>query len=622
MTRYTSSSLPIIAACGIWTTTLLSGMSVLAQPAAQPAAWVAAIEHLTEKRVGENGAWTGAKVGTRLELDNRVRTRKRSKADILFTDKSLIRLGPLSTLFIEGPTSAKLAEGALLFSRLTPGRIVAGAGIAGIKGSVGIIALNADGSARFTLYSGAMDVDTTRGDHLVLPPGHTVLVLADGSLSALRVSGPLMSSGDGSGIGVGSAGGTGSGLGTAPVNSPFAGSPANITARLAPERVAGDQGATASNSVVAQNADPFQQPTGGALPADPPILVFPAFRRAGAAVTGGLGTFTSALAAPSGAMGGNSGTPAAATGRLAAEMPGEGAAQDHMADAFNGSGVSGVTDLELIASKGNGPTYATGGRLHSFVTKGNWSADVAFLPLSVHSAGLGGTNTRDVSAMSSANVTYANDKGTIVVGRQRFLAGPTQASLFGSLVRQGARDTMDAVRISPNVGKGRQLELAYLLDAFPTNLPYRVSGQQNGLYARYGVQTARANFGINLLNYRNLPVSTTTGASLDLVVPLQNDQVELYGEVGRDPFRRDINTVGLTFPGLYQATDFDVYAECATMRRGNSTAPIPPTEYALRVYRKLGNSSNLVAQLQSFYRAQTTLTVGVSWGARVPFSGN
>jgi hypothetical protein len=271
----------------------------------------------------------------------------------------------------------------------------------------------------------------------------------------------------------------------------------------------------------------------------------------------------------------------------------------------------------MIGALGDGGTIAYGGRLHTFLNKGPWSLDVAYLPLKLRFNGPNGRTTRDISALSSASLTYSDRRAEVEIGRQRFLSGPTQAALFGSMVRQGARDTMDAVRISPNIGKGRRLDLAYLYDAFPRNLPYQVPGAQKGFYGRYGLQTPHGNYGVNLLHYSNLNVLSTTGASVDFALPVIPNQVEFYGELGRDPFKRGMVTAGLTFPGLYDRTDFDVYLETANLRRWGGTAPVPPTEYSMRVYRRINKNSNLVLQLQKFYRSQGSVTIGFSYGAHI-----
>lgn len=576
---------------------------------------VAAFERTTEKNSGGAAPWLKAKIGTTLDKGHSIRTRKRSKADILFVDKSLIRLGALSTLHVENDTDATLDKGGqLLFSRLKPGRIIAGPGTAGITGSVGIIQHYEDGSARFTLITGAMKVTSNiNGDSRDLQPGQSVVVYADGALSALRVAAPLIAGGRGN---FGPGAGGGNRLAQAPVNSPYAGSTANFNMRSSPERIAADQGSTASNSVVAQNANPFQVP--GGLPQNPPIVVFPAALRRAAL----QGRQVASLASTTGVDMPTVPTtdPAVLSGvRPIISGLDTGPASNHIEDAMDYSRGSGIADFEMIGALGDGGTLSYGGRLHTFFNKGAWSVDMALLPLKLRFNSPAGRTTRDISALSSATLTYTSKRLEVEVGRQRFLSGPTQAALFGSMIRQGARDTMDALRVSPNIGKNRQLDLAYLYDAFPRNLPYQVPGAQKGLYGRFGLQTPRANFGLNLLKYNNLSVSSTVGATVDFAMPIIADKVEFYGELGRDPFRRGMVTTGLTFPGLYERTDFDVYLETATLKKWGSTAPTPPTEYSMRVYRRLNKNSNLVLQLQKFYHSQGSVTIGFSYGGRILF---
>ena len=120
---------------------------------------------------------------------------------------------------------------------------------------------------------------------------------------------------------------------------------------------------------------------------------------------------------------------------------------------------------------------------------------------------------------------------------------------------------------------------------------------------------------MNLLRYNNTPVSSTLGATLDFSVPVARNEVELYGEVGRDMFRRRLTSIGLTFPGLFERNNFDVYLEYARLRGGNTVAS-PPNEISARVYRRINRRFNAVVALSRFSNNDTNFTVGVSIGAR------
>ncbi len=272
-------------------------------------------------------------------------------------------------------------------------------------------------------------------------------------------------------------------------------------------------------------------------------------------------------------------------------------------------------ELQIIGGFGNGDTSVAGGRLGFFGTSGKFSFDLALQKLGVRSRGALGRETRNYDAVSQASVSFKARRGVLEIGRQRFLEGPTQATLFGSLLRQGAREIMDAARFSPDIGANRKLELAYLVDAFPTNLPYRVGGRQSGYLARFSVQRPGANLGFNLLRYNNSPLRDTTGLSVDFAVPLVKDQLELYGELGRDTLRRRLTTFGLSFPGLYQKLATDVFLEYARLG-SSSIADGPPSELAVRAYRRLNDNLNLLLSVSQFSGEDITFLIGFSLGGR------
>jgi len=107
---------------------------------------------------------------------------------------SLIRLGQLSTLEVRGERDTRLAGGQLLFSFLKPGRILAGAGAAEIKGTAGIVSVDHDGNAQFVLYKGLLDV-VTKLKTIELTPGSQVTVSAAGVLGNIGVAALLQYAG-------------------------------------------------------------------------------------------------------------------------------------------------------------------------------------------------------------------------------------------------------------------------------------------------------------------------------------------------------------------------------------------------------------------------------------------
>jgi len=570
----------------IW---LLGAALIGAHNAQAQVARVATVQRVTEKRSGADGAWGRAGAGTSLGINDRFRTGKRSKADVKFTDGSLLRLGQLSSIEVRSTKGVALLGGQLLFSALRPGRVLAGTAAAEIKGSVGIIALNDDGSSEFELHTGAMDVVTPEG-RVELRPGMSVKVRADGTLSAIRSTLPFAFS-DGT---------SNPELLEAPSNSPTVGSQALARERAQPARstLATNAQRAASLNISPDRPSPF--PT--AFPTVPPR------------VATALAATTRGATAPSVLSGTRFDTKVAAAQVAESPLPSSddldiGAATSHLNDVDPRRGSGGSGDFRLIGVYGDGGRYAYGGRLSASGAQGRWLTEVELTPLRVST---GSGRVRDLSTVSAGSVTYRLRRTQIKAGRQRFLEGPTQAAVLGSMVRQGGRETMDAVNLTHQMGSGR-LQLAYLYDAFPRNFPFQRAGSQKGFYGRYSIQRSIGNFGLNVLNYRNAPVSSGTGLTFDFAVPIIRNQIELYGELGRDPFKRRLTTVGVALPGLYDATDFDVYLEYASIGQGGAATNLP-SELALLVYRRLSPNTNLLMAVNRFSDIGTRFTLGLSTG--------
>lgn len=608
---------------------------------------VTTAQRSTEKSAGD-GAWQQAGVGANLSASDRFRTGKRSKADLKFRDGSLVRLGQLSYLEMRGAKQMNLVRGQLLFVALKPGRVLAGAAAAAIKGSVALIQYrnykNSEGEeskvAEFYLYSGAMDIITALGT-ISLAPGQMVTVFPDGTYK-VGVAPPLEYFG----------GEKNPVILEKPGKFVFVGSPEHQDWRDDPERIEREHNISTifnPGGLGDMQGDAFPQPE----PDKEPILEGEGF--AAAARTLSKGSFSlsdgsntlgrgnpSASALWSGALRGAVALPLEEPLRLAAAEPesrsalqtleiiedpallaesGEfdldaSAAYAHLEEAERNLGRQIGGDIALLGAAANGGAYAYGARLHGYAAYDNWLLDAAYTPLRVHARFGDGSekSTRDFSAITDLSLNYLHRLGDIQVGRQRFLSGPTQATLYGSLVRAGGREIMDAVRLFPRVGDNASLELAYLFDAFPNKLPYRISGNQTGFYARGATYQSYGNFGINVLRMQ-ADVPDVAGVSVDFAIPVIRDSLEFYGEVGRDPYRRNLFTVGLTFPYVYERTGWDVFLEAAHL--GDSRIiDGPPNEYTIRAYKKINNHLNVVTALSHFSGESTRFVVGFSLGAR------
>lgn len=636
---------------------------------------VTAVQLVVQKRAGASGTFQIAKPGTRLGLSDGLRTGKRSKADIKFFDNSLLRLGQLSLVQISSAKEARLVGGSVLFSMLKPGRVVAGAAAAEIKGSVGIVAVHPDGTSDFTLFSGVMDVVSPQST-VSVPPGFRVTAFADGRLSPLRLAAPFQFS-DGT---------LDTQLRDKPLDVPYTGSPMNRLNRQQarpnvslPSVVPRIIGPLANNPFVTgatQNASPLPIPfptlrspiiIGPGVPAQtrpksaPMASQSARFERQPAPVE----RQTSPVLAPQKVFAALSGfvsrtvpqlfkpdassaspphrlaqlppeiTPSApiltVPDTLAAQATPQAdatplapedeisldtqEAEAHLRDVQDSKGQSMGGEARLLGALGDGGDSLYGARLEAFGSRGRFFFDLAATPLRVRvQDGVNG-RTANLSAISDAVVVYRDHRGDVQFGRQRLISGPTQATVYGSMVRQGGHEVMDGIRLEPNIGDNQHLELAYLYDAFPHNLPYRIRGPQHALYGRFDIERRAGNLGLNLLDYTSAPVSTSLGATLDFTLPVVRREVDFYGEVGRDPFKRSLTTFGLYFPGLYQRTDFDVYLEYAKLR-GHNSVPGPPSELALQVFRRVSNKADLLVSLSRFGDNDTSFIVGVSLGAR------
>lgn len=527
----------------------LLGVGVLTGAAraqdAAPVARVTAIQRVVEKASG-TGSFRAAKAGTPLLVGDSVRTGRRSKADLNFSDGSLLRLGQLATVQMQGAKGARLTRGRALFSMLRPGRVLAGAAAAEIKGSVGIITILEGGAAEFSLYSGRMDV-VTQTETVPVPPGSYVTIFGNGTRSPVRTAPPLRFASNQKETS----------LLEAPSDVPFAGSRADEQSRQTPERL------TLSDSYYLarlSNVLPFPE-TGAANSgthrsrADDALLAL--------ALAGGA-----ALAAgPRGAAG---------------------ADQAHLDEADPSLGHKFNTDVTVAAlgagsdiGFGNGATLA--GRVRGLYSRGPVFAQVALAP---SYSRFDGFKYSYPGVVSDASISVHTRRGDLEVGRQRLLSGPVRATVIGSIARQGGRQVVDAITFRPDLGRGQRAQISYLSEAFPRYQPFQVGGAQRGFFARAALERHWGNVGLNALRYSNLPVSTAMGVSLDFAFPLVRNGVELYGEIGRDPFRRNSRTVGLAFPGLYQRSGIEAYLEYARLSRRVDSLELP-SELTLLLYKRL-----------------------------------
>lgn len=143
-----------------------------------------------------------------------------------------------------------------------------------------------------------------------------------------------------------------------------------------------------------------------------------------------------------------------------------------------------------------------------------------------------------------------SDGVTLFAGRRRFYDGPVfQDEVNSQLIAD--RYTGAGAVFHAN---GFKAEAAYLYDDNPV-----VGGAQHG-----AMVSANRPIGAGIvgLNYLNVPkIGDNTGITVNGTYPVIPGQLEAYAEVGRGPDKATLQTYGTYFPGVYQATDFDLFIE-------------------------------------------------------------
>lgn len=202
----------------------------------------------------------------------------------------------------------------------------------------------------------------------------------------------------------------------------------------------------------------------------------------------------------------------------------------------------GQIDLAAFAI-GDGGFGAIWGRASA--VSGQYFGEVG-LELSTDFRGDPDTGVSDLYVMNRQKNT------DFVIGRQRYLLGPVNNGPLGSLFGVVHYDGFSV----DHRGPGYSLYGAWIDDFHtPTGTPRRTGGW----LARASVPVLGGQLGVTALQERH----ADWGWSADLVLPALPGYLDTYAEAGVDPQGRVLNTYGVYFPSLYQATDIDLYVECA-----------------------------------------------------------
>lgn len=174
---------------------------------------------------------------------------------------------------------------------------------------------------------------------------------------------------------------------------------------------------------------------------------------------------------------------------------------------------------------------------------------------------------------------WKGEEGDLLVGRNRILEGPVNNSDYGTLLGFGLTD---GVRGHLWLGRRRVLTLAWLEDF--DNL---YEDDVGGFYGRLSTFLAGGNLAVAVLSQRH----EGTGVAAQFSLPMIRDYVDLYGEVGDDPYGNHLETVGLYFPELYQTADIDLYVERAQRHGGDTLS-------SLHAYWQFEENASLVSVVQ------------------------
>ena len=182
-------------------------------------------------------------------------------------------------------------------------------------------------------------------------------------------------------------------------------------------------------------------------------------------------------------------------------------------------------------------------------------------------------------SLDEAFLAHRTRRAEWTLGRQRFLNGPVNNTEVGTLHDFGRVASM---RWRGRVRGGPQLDIA-LIDRAETY----PGAAGEAAYARAAHSVGPAIVGANVLWL----FDEGPGKSVDLSISPIPRHLDLYGEVGEDPTGRDLHTIGLYFPELYQTAGVDVFVEQAK-RQGF------PSVFSVAAYKQVTGSGTAMLAIE------------------------
>jgi len=522
---------------------------------------IVAIQLSVRHRVGTTGDFVNSRVGVLLPPGSRVQTGARSKCALQFPDGGVIRMDQRSDLVIQSPsgTSMQLSGGRLWAKVIagTTARVQGSRGVAVVKGTEWTF----DG-ASIVCYDGDVTFETDAGA-VEIVPGYEGRADEDGAVTIQPAPARQFPGGD--------------------LIQWFGGLREGEAVLITPGGAAGVERREA-DIIADRIIEAAVTPTKGTLN----VIVqgatdgaYSARARTGAAPTSkahrgffpGIDPNTLAPVSASHASFGGLGVPTGIAGQVP-QLPDR--------QYFFGP----YTPADAFAYVGDGGS-SFGLRVRPHVVWGPVYVEV-------------GATTRastwygDGTDITEAFATLRQDWGEVTVGRQRFLEGPVNNSRLGSIL---TFDTGDAVRLTTSMGN-LDIDLAYARRMSPI-----IGPTSRGWYARAEYPVLRGLAALNVVTHEG---QAGPGYSLDAAIPVIEGALDVYGEVGRDAFDRNLYSAGLYFPGLYQRQETDLFVEYADRQQAPGVA-------TLRLYKHFGEDLTTVFSMDKPSGGNLNLGAGVIW---------
>jgi hypothetical protein len=143
--------------------------------------------------------------------------------------------------------------------------------------------------------------------------------------------------------------------------------------------------------------------------------------------------------------------------------------------------------------------------------------------------------------------------GELVLGRQHLFLGPSNNNDIGTLL---SLDTADAAVYRFPTRGGYNQQVGYLFDTDATR-----RGGFAGGFARGQAPAWRGYLGYSLL--ASADKGANVGWSFDTAQSIVKNVIDIYAEAGSDTRARNLYSVGIYVPALYQAYNLDMFLEFA-----------------------------------------------------------